>query len=111
MYNKAKKAFETEGPAFLNILCLCPTEWKCDESQGIRLAQIAVDTCVWPLYEVENGKYKINYKPKEKKPVLEWLKPQGRFRHLFKEKNVPILEEIQKQVDEGWEDLNKLANL
>jgi len=111
LYNKAKKAFETEGPAFLNVLCLCPTEWKCDESQGIRLAQLASDTCVWPLYEVENGKYKINYKPKEKKPVLEWLKPQGRFRHLFKEENAPILEEIQKQVDEDWEDLNKLASL
>ena len=111
LYNKAKKAFETEGPAFLNVLCICPTEWKYDESQGIRLAQLASDTCVWPLYEVENGKYKIHYKPKEKKPVLEWLKSQGRFRHLFEEKNAPILEEIQKQVDKDWEDLNKLASL
>jgi pyruvate ferredoxin oxidoreductase beta subunit len=111
LYNKAKKAFETEGPAFLNVLCLCPTEWKYDESQGIRLAQMASDTCVWPLYEVENGKYKINYKPKEKKPVLEWLKDQGRFRHLFKEENAPILEEIQKQVDRDWEELLKLESL
>ena len=111
LYNKAKKAFEVEGPAFLNVLCLCPTEWKYDESQGIRMAQTAIETCVWPLYEVENGKYKINYKPKEKKPVLEWLKPQGRFRHLFKEENTSVLEEIQKQVDEDWEELNKLASL
>ncbi|MFB0565338.1 MAG: thiamine pyrophosphate-dependent enzyme [Candidatus Aminicenantaceae bacterium] len=111
LYNKAKKAFEVEGPAFLNILCLCPTEWKYDESQGIRLAQSAIDTCVWPLYEVEEGKYKINFKPKEKKPVLEWLKPQGRFRHLFKEENAWVLEEIQKEVDRDWEELNKLANL
>ena len=111
LYNKAKKAFETEGPAFLNILCLCPTEWKYDESQGIRLAQMASDTCVWPLYEVENGKYKINFKPKEKKPVLEWLKSQGRFRHLFKEENAAILEEIQKQVDKDWEELLKLETL
>ena len=110
LYNKAKKAFETKGPAFLNVLCLCPTEWKYDVSQGIRLAQLATDTCVWPLYEVENGKYKINYKPKEKKPVLEWLKGQGRFRHLFKEENAPILEEIQKQVDKDWEELNKLTD-
>ena len=111
LYNKAKKAFETEGPAFLNVLCLCPTEWKYDESQGIRLAQMASDTCVWPLYEVENGKYKINFKPKEKKPVLEWLKSQGRFRHLFKEENAAILEEIQKQVDKDWEELLKLETL
>ena len=110
LYNKAKKAFETEGPAFLNVLCFCPTEWKYDQSQGIRLAQLAADTCIWPLYEVENGKYKVNYKPKEKKPVLEWLKPQGRFRHLFKEENAPILEEFQKQVDKDWEELLKLES-
>lgn len=109
LYNKAKKAFEVEGPAFLNVLCLCPTEWKYDESQGVQLAQDAVDTCVWPLYEVENGKYKINYKPRQKKPVTEWLKPQGRFRHLFKEENASIIEQIQKEVDEGWEELNRLA--
>ncbi len=111
LYNKANKAFEIEGPAFLNVLCPCPTEWKYDESQSVRLTQMAVDACVWPLYEVENGKYKINYKPKEKKPVLDWLRPQGRFRHLFKEENAGMVEEIQNQVDEDWEELNKLASL
>ncbi len=111
LYNKAKKAFELEGPAFLNVLCLCPTEWKYDESQGIKLAQLASDTCVWPLYEVENGKYKINYRPKEKKPVLEWLKSQGRFRHLFKEANAAVLDAIQKEVDEDWQELNRLAEI
>jgi pyruvate ferredoxin oxidoreductase beta subunit len=111
LFNKAKKAFEVEGPAFLNVLCLCPTEWKYEESQGIKLAQLAADTCVWPLYEVENGRYKITYKPKEKKPVLGWLKSQGRFRHLFKEENAWMLEAIQKEVDRDWEDLNKLAEI
>jgi pyruvate ferredoxin oxidoreductase beta subunit len=111
MYNKAKKAFEVEGPAFLNILCLCPTEWKYDESKGVELAKIAVDTCVWPLYEVENGNYKLNYRPKEKKSILEWIKPQGRFRHLFKEENAWLLEEFQKKVDEEWEELNRLSEL
>ena len=111
LYNKAKKAFEVEGPAFLNVLCPCPTEWKYDESQSVRMAQLAVETCVWPLFEVENGKYKINFRPKEKKPVLEWLKKQGRFRHLFKEENAGVVEEIQKQVDENWELLSRLADL
>jgi pyruvate ferredoxin oxidoreductase beta subunit len=111
LYNKAKKAFEVEGPAFLNVLCPCPTEWKCDESQSVRIAQLAVETCAWPLFEVENGRYKINFKPREKKPVLEWLRGQGRFRHLFKEENAGVVEEIQKEVDENWELLNKLANL
>jgi pyruvate ferredoxin oxidoreductase beta subunit len=109
LYNKAKKAFEVDGPAFLNVLCLCPTEWKYEESQGIKLAQLAADTCVWPLYEVEDGKYKISYKPKEKRPVLDWLKLQGRFRHLFREENAWMVEAIQKQVDKDWDDLNKLA--
>ncbi len=111
LYNKAKKAFEIEGPAFLNILCPCPTEWKCDESQSVRLAQLAAETCIWPLFEVENDKYKINYKPKEKKPVLEWLKTQGRFRHLFKEENAGVVAEVQKQVDEYWDKLNNLTSL
>lgn len=111
LYNKARKAFEVEGPAFLNVLCLCPTEWKYDESKGIKLAQLAADTCVWPLYEVENGRYRINYKPKEKKPVLDWLKSQGRFRHLFKEENAWMIEKIQEQVDEDWAELNRLASL
>lgn len=111
LYNKAKKAFEAEGPAFLNVLCPCPTEWKCDESQSIKMAQVALDTCVWPLYEVENGKYKVNYRPKEKKPIMEWLEPQGRFRHLFKEENAWIIEAIQEDVDRDWEELNKLAAL
>jgi pyruvate ferredoxin oxidoreductase beta subunit len=111
LFTKAQKAFQVEGPAFLNVMCICPTEWKYEPSQGVRLAQVALDTCAWPLYEVEKGKYKINYKPKEKKPVLEWLKPQGRFRHLFKEENAWILGAIQKEVDEEWEELNKLATV
>ncbi len=111
LYNKAKKAFEIEGPAFLNVLCLCPTEWKYEEAKGVELAKIAVDTCVWPLYEVENGKYKLNYKPKEKKSVLEWIKPQGRFRHLFREEYAWVLEEFQNKVDEEWEDLQRLSAL
>jgi pyruvate ferredoxin oxidoreductase beta subunit len=111
LFTKAQKAFSADGPAFLNTMCICPTEWKYEASQGVRLAQLALDTCVWPLYEVENGKYKINYRPKEKKPVLEWLKPQGRFRHLFKEQNAWMLEAIQKEVDRDWDELNKLEKL
>ncbi|MGB8951527.1 MAG: thiamine pyrophosphate-dependent enzyme [Candidatus Aminicenantales bacterium] len=109
LFNKAQKAFAVDGPAFINVMCLCPTEWKYESSQGVKLAQLALDTCAWPIYEVENGKYKINYRPKEKKPVLEWLKTQGRFRHLFKEENTWMLEAIQKEVDRDWAELNKLA--
>ncbi|HHE47514.1 MAG TPA: pyruvate ferredoxin oxidoreductase, partial [Candidatus Acetothermia bacterium] len=63
-------------------------------------------TCYWPLYEVVEGVYKVNYKPKEKLPIEEWLKPQGRFRHLFKsEDGKKLIAELQAAVDRHWEEL------
>jgi len=73
------------------------------------MGRLAVETCMWPVYEVVNGEYKITMKPKEKKPVVEFLKPQGRFKHLFRPENKPILDEIQAEVDRKWEKLLKLA--
>ncbi|MFA4967346.1 MAG: pyruvate ferredoxin oxidoreductase, partial [Candidatus Margulisiibacteriota bacterium] len=69
------------------------------------IARLAAETCFWPLYEVENGKYKITFKPREKKPVVEFLKSQDRFRHLFKPQNAGLLEELQKEIDLRWEEL------
>jgi pyruvate ferredoxin oxidoreductase beta subunit len=54
---------------------------------------------------VENGKYKLSYRPKEKRPVEDWLKPQGRFRHLFKPGNENLLKRLQEIVDERWQKL------
>jgi pyruvate ferredoxin oxidoreductase beta subunit len=68
------------------------------------MGRMAVDTCAWPLYEVVNGQYKVT-KPKEKKPILEWLKLQGRFRHLFRPENKSILDDIQVATDRNWEEL------
>ena len=100
---KVQKALAVDGPSFINAHSL---------SSGLGLQRKtpsnspeAVNTCFWPLYEVENGVYKLTYKPKEKKPVIDWLKKQGRFRHLFKAGNEEILAEIQKYVDEEWEKL------
>jgi len=58
---------------------------------------------------VINGKYSLTYKPKEKKPLAEWLKLQGRFKHLFKPENKSLLENIQNHIDERWENLLKLC--
>ena len=49
----------------------------------MEINKLAVETCFWPLYEVIDGKYIINYKPKNKLPVKDFLKAQGRFKHLF----------------------------
>ena len=75
------------------------------------LNKLAVETRFWPIYEVENGKYTINYIPKERVPVEEFLKPQARFKHLFKPGNEWMIEEIQAEVDARWNDLMELAGL
>lgn len=102
---KMEKALAADGPAFINALAPCPRGWRSQGSETIELCRLAVDTCYWPLYEVENGEWRLTYKPKEKKPLDEWLKRQGRFRHLFKEENKSILEEIQEWVDKNWKTL------
>ncbi len=107
LITKAQKAFNIKGPAFLNILAPCPPGWRYDDAgQGINLAQLAVETCYWPLYEVEDSVWRLNYKPpEEKKPVTDWLKSQGRFSHLFRKENKSVLAEFQREVDKRWEEL------
>jgi len=104
---KVEKALEIKGPKFMNILMPCTLGWRFMPDKGIEIAKLAVETCFWPLYEVENGKYNITYKPREKKPLSEFIKTQGRFAHLNKEANKYIADELQKQVDDEWENLIK----
>ena len=103
MMLKGRKAFETEGPAFINALSVCPTGWKSDSAMGMEITQMAVDSCMFPLYEVEYGNVRVTYKPKEKLPVAEYMKHMGRFRHMFKPENAEFLARIQEAVDERWE--------
>lgn len=103
LVRKAKKAFEVEGPAFINVLSPCPRGWRYPEDEAMDLLRAATDSCFWPLYECENGEWKLNYKPKEKAPITDWLKPQGRFKHVFKEGNEHLVDEIQEHVDQRWE--------
>ena len=111
LYEKAEKAIYTEGATFLNILSPCPTGWGYSSDMLMDISKLAVDTCYWPLYEVENGKYKITYKPVKKLPIEEFLRPQRRFAHMFKEGNEWMIEEFQKEVDKRWEELLKLEEL
>lgn len=104
---KVQKALDTDGPTFINILSPCPLGWRHPGDKTIELAKLAVETCFWPLYEVENGVYKLSYKPKEKKSLSEWIVPQGRFRHLKDPKNKHIADELQAEVDKRWEELLK----
>ncbi len=113
IYEKAEKAIYTEGPAFINTLAPCPRGWGYNPSDLIQIEKLAVDTCFWPLYEVTNGVYHITYKPAKKLPVEEFLKPQKRFKHLFKEGNEELIKQIQAEVDRKWEyllNMEKLTN-
>ena len=111
LYEKAEKAIYTEGPTFLNVLSPCPRGWGYPTEDLMTINKLAVETCYWPLYEIENGKYKITYKPAKKLPIEEFLKPQKRFRHMFKPGNEWMIEEFQKEVDRRWEDLLRLEEM
>jgi len=108
--DKAEKAFSKDGPTFLNVLSTCQLGWRIPEEKSIEVAQKGVDTCFWPLYEVDEGEYNITYEPREKLPVEEWLEPQKRFAALFKEENSKVIDEIQEDVDEDWEKLQNKAS-
>jgi pyruvate ferredoxin oxidoreductase beta subunit len=107
LYEKSEKAIYTKGPAFMNVLAPCPRGWRYNTPELMEICKLATDTCIWPLYEVEDGRWKLNYKPKKKLPVIEYLKPQGRFKHLFADANKHLIDDIQTDVDNKWEELLK----
>ena len=107
---KFKKALEITGPKFINVIAPCNRGWRSSTDDAILLSRIAVDTCYWPLYEVEHGVTKINYTPKEKRPVEDFLRPQGRFKHMFAPGNEWLIALFQDEVDREWERLNREAH-
>ena len=111
LMKKVRKALEIKGPKFMNIISPCNRGWRSRTDDAILLSRLAVATCHWPLYEIEYGVTKITFKPKEKKPVVDFLKTQGRFKHLFSPENEWLLKKFQENVDKEWERLQKEASL
>ena len=105
LIEKARKAFYTEGPAFINVLSPCHRGWRYNMEDTIKISKLAVQTNFWPLYEVENGKWKLNYKPKKRIPIREWMEIQGRYSHLLRSEHEHIIKEIQEEIDRNWEKL------
>lgn len=100
---KVKRATEDEGPAFINVLSTCQLGWRHEPKDAVNIARLAVDTRFWPLYEIVNGRMRLTHIPEEKLPIEQWLRTQGRFKHLFKpEKNEQAVRTIQQQIDEDW---------
>ena len=102
--SKVEKALAIDGPKFINVFQPCRLGWSYKPEATCEIGRLAVDTCVWPLYEVTNGVYKVS-KPREKKLIGEYIGMQGRFRHLSKPENKPILDSIQANIDSNWQSL------
>jgi len=98
---KVEKARDLKGPRFLHIFAPCSPGWRFDSSKTIAVGRLATDTGVFPLYEVENGRYHITRKTGVLKPVAEYLSAQGRFRHL----TPADVSAVGEQVRVGWERL------
>jgi pyruvate ferredoxin oxidoreductase beta subunit len=109
LMTKVRKAVAANGPSFLNVYAPCNRGWRIDTSDTIENSKLAVDSCFWPLFEVEYGEWKVNYKPREKLPVREWIQTEGRFKHLFAPGNEHVIDELQAEVDRRWERLLKRA--
>jgi len=105
LHTKAEKAIYTPGAAFLNVMAPCPRGWRYPTEDIMEICKLGVETCYWPLFEVDHGKWILNYEPKKKLPIEDFLRPQGRFKHLFKKGNEDLLEQFQAEVDRRWEEL------
>jgi pyruvate ferredoxin oxidoreductase beta subunit len=99
---KLKKAIELDGPAFINLLSPCVPGWKIEPDMAVEVARMGVETCYWPLYEVIDGVYHINYTPKTDVPITEWMAVQGRFRHLFRPEYRAVVDDFQREVNRNW---------
>jgi 2-oxoisovalerate ferredoxin oxidoreductase beta subunit len=99
---KARKAKETKGFRFIHALSPCPPGWRLNPMKTVEAARLAVDTRIFPLYEVEGGKVRITRKVKGR-PVSDYLSIQGRFAHLTQEE----VDAIQRTVDETWAALER----
>jgi len=107
LINKVKKASKIKGPAYIHILSVCPTGWRLPPELSIKAGRLAVETGVFPLYEVENGHYRFTGEIKKLRPVKEYLQIQGRFRHLSEE----MIDTIQKRVVEEYEKVKKRVKM
>ncbi|MDJ0789403.1 MAG: thiamine pyrophosphate-dependent enzyme [Myxococcota bacterium] len=101
---KVEKAASLRGPRFIHVLAPCPTGWDFEPSEMIDVGRLAVRTGIWPLKEYENGQVVHTRTPHPRAPVEEYLRLQGRFRHLFEpEPDAETLGSIQQRVDDYWE--------
>lgn len=105
LMTKVARGLATSGPAYIHVLSVCPTGWRCPADLTVRMGRLAVETGIFPLYEVENGKYWLSIDSSELRPVTDYMKLQGRFRHLSEE----VVNEIQRRVKVEYAGLRRKA--
>jgi len=103
LFEKAVRAVETPGPAYVHVLSVCPTGWRIPPASAIKYGRLAVESGVFPLYEVKNGAYELSKDFPKLLPLKEYFKGQGRFRHLTEE----MVKQIQERVTREWEALKE----
>lgn len=106
LFAKVKRAKEVDGPAYLHVFSVCPTGWRSRPNISVKLGRLAVETGIFPLYEVEQGKYKLSMDCSPLRPIRDYLKVQGRFRHLTDD----ILNQIQERVKSNFQELKEKAS-
>ena len=105
--SKVEKAVKIKGPSYIHILSVCPTGWRCASNLTIKMGRLSVETGIFPVYEIEDGKYKLNIDLPSLRPVEDYLKLQGRYRHLTKD-NTAI---IQAKAIEEYNRIRQLSGL
>jgi pyruvate ferredoxin oxidoreductase beta subunit len=104
---KVEKAIKVKGPSYIHILSVCPTGWRCASNLTIKMGRLAVETGIFPMYEIEDGKYKLSIDLPALRPVEDYLKLQGRYRHLTKDSTAII----QAKATEEYNRIRQLAGL
>jgi len=107
LMTKVEKALKIRGPKFINILSPCVLGWGVKPSDTIKVGRLAVESKFWPLYEIENGVYKINHLPAKKVPLKEFFQLQQRFSHLLEPENKDLLKRWEEGIERNWQNLLK----
>lgn len=109
LMTKVRKALSKNGPTFMHIMAPCTRGWRYDNSKTIRVARLAVETRLFPLYEVEDGVYRMTFPVASPKPIEDYLKMQGRYSHLFLPQAASELVALKKGIEDNYSRLEKLS--
>jgi pyruvate ferredoxin oxidoreductase beta subunit len=107
LFDKIKRAKEIEGPAYIHVYSVCPTGWRSAPELSVQLGRLAVETGIFPLYEIDHGRYKLSIEFYPLRPITEYTKLQGRFRHL----TADVLQQIQDKVVQKYEELREKSSV